>query len=118
MKLSEKGYLKIGNSIVGWFENGVVKVTFDPDKIEFEPDDFEGGCCQNGKGHVTLTVEEAKAIHEMLYNYVWEYAFCLTDYDVKLPDDLLSRIKQVDDEFNGEYLRFYEGRIEQAEAQK
>ena len=64
---------------------------------------------------IWLTVEEAKAIHEMLYNYVWEYAFCLTDYDVKLPDDLLSRIKQVDDEFNGEYLRFYEERIEQAE---
>ncbi len=65
---------------------------------------------------VVLTVEEAKAIHTMLYNYVWEYAFELTDYDVKLPDDLLSRIKQVDDEFNGEYLRFYEERIEQAES--
>ena len=64
---------------------------------------------------VWLTIEEAKAIHEMLYSYVWEYAFCLTDYDVKLPDDLLSRIKQVDSDFNGEYLHFYEERIEQAE---
>lgn len=54
MKLSEKGYLKIGNSIVGWFENGVAKVTFDPDKIEFKPDDF--------KDCVVLTVEEAKVI--------------------------------------------------------
>ena len=59
MKLSEKGYLKIGNSIVGWFENGVAKVTFDPDKIEFEPDDF--------KGVVVLTVEEAKKIERKLF---------------------------------------------------
>lgn len=62
MKLSEKGYLKIGNSIVGWLENGVAKVTFDPDKIEFEPDDFEGGCFQNGKDHIVLTVEEAEIL--------------------------------------------------------
>ena len=56
MKLSEKGYLKIGNSIVGWFENGVAKVTFDPDKIEFEPDDFEGS--------VVLTIDEAYGAFE------------------------------------------------------
>ena len=54
MKLSEKGYLKIGNSIVGWFENGVAKVTFDPDKIEFNPEDFTGS--------VVLTAEEAEAL--------------------------------------------------------
>ena len=58
MKLSEKGYLKIGNRIVGWLENGVAKVTFDPDKIEFDQDDFEGTVC--------LTVEEAKEIAEKL----------------------------------------------------
>ena len=56
MKLSEKGYLKIGNSIVGWFENGVAKVTFDPDKIEFEADDF--------KGCVVLTIDEAEQIEQ------------------------------------------------------
>ena len=54
MKLSEKGYLKIGNSIVGWLENGVAKVTFDPDKIEFDQADF--------KDCVVLTTEEAEIL--------------------------------------------------------
>lgn len=62
MKLSEKGYLKIGNSIVGWFENGVAKVTFDPDKIEFKPDDF--------KGCVVLTIDEAEQIEQLLNGFV------------------------------------------------
>ena len=62
MKLSEKGLKRL------------LDVAFDGDEfyqsnalqIEFEPDDFVGGCCQNGKGHVTLTVEEARAIKERL----------------------------------------------------
>ena len=30
--------------------------------FEFQPEDFKGGCCQNGKDHVTLSVDEAKEI--------------------------------------------------------
>ena len=59
MKLNKKGLKRL------------LDVAFDGDEfyqsnalqIEFEPDDFVGGCCQNGKDHfVCLTVEEARAI--------------------------------------------------------
>ena len=87
MKLSEKGYLKIGNSIVGWFENGVVKVTFDPDKIEFEPDDFQGV--------VVLTAEEAKEIAKKLNDVGLQHEVDFGDYDydaLDLADCLSERI--------------------------
>ena len=58
MKLSEKGLKRL------------LDVAFDGDEfyqsnaleVEFEPDDFVGGCFQNGKDHVILTVEEATKI--------------------------------------------------------
>ena len=50
MKLNEKGFNKIVNNLLHLR------------KLEFESDDFKDGCCQNGKGHVTLTVDEAKAL--------------------------------------------------------
>lgn len=34
--------------------------------FEFKPDDFVGGCFQNGKGHILLTVEEAKKLMKLL----------------------------------------------------
>ena len=82
MKLSEKGYLKIGNSIVGWLENGVAKVTFDPDKIEFEADDFQGA--------VVLTLEEAKEISFQLYSLAMLYDTLILELD---PDkELIKRV--------------------------
>lgn len=62
MKLSEKGLKRL------------LDVAFDGDEfyqsnaleVEFEPDDFVGGCFQNGKDHVTLTVEEACEILDYL----------------------------------------------------
>ena len=62
MKLNKKGLKRL------------LDVAFDGDEfyqsnalqIEFEPDDFVGGCCQNGKDHVTLTVDEARAIKTRL----------------------------------------------------
>ena len=66
MKLSKKGLMRL------------LDVAFDGDEfyqsnalqIEFEPDDFVGGCCQNGKDHVTLTVEEASNVWDSLVNLV------------------------------------------------
>lgn len=92
MKLSEKGYLKIGNSIVGWLEDGVAKVTFDPDKIEFEPDDF--------KDCVALTVEEAKKIS----TFFDAVEFCAYGFKISYEERILWEI--------------IEKRIEQAEGKK
>lgn len=63
MKLSEKGYEKLFE----FFMSGKYFDATKCDQIEFEPDDFESGCCQNGKGHVLLTVEEAK---EAIADYI------------------------------------------------
>lgn len=62
MKLSEKGLKRLldvafdGNE---FYQSNALQ-------IEFEPDDFVGGCCQNGKGHIALTVEEASEILDYL----------------------------------------------------
>lgn len=91
MKLSEKGYLKIGNRIVGWLENGVAKVTFDPDKTEFDQDDFEGTVC--------LTLDEAKTIANKL-NDNSEFYFLQTGnfdfYTIELMDYLDDLIEQAE----------------------
>lgn len=62
MKLSEKGLKK--------FERheqikklGYVSLI---DEIEFEPDDFEGGCFQNGNDYIILPIEEARIIEHCL----------------------------------------------------
>lgn len=75
MKLNKKGLKRL------------LDVAFDGDEfyqsnaleVEFEPDDFDGGCFQNGKDHlVRLTVEEAKGIlwdlrdlYKQTYGYEW-----------------------------------------------
>lgn len=45
--------------------------------FDFKPEDFDG-CFQNGKGHIVLTVEEAKGIlwdlrdlYKQTYGYEW-----------------------------------------------
>lgn len=37
--------------------------------FEFKPEDFDG-CCQNGKDHVVLTIEEAKRIVDSLHRAI------------------------------------------------
>ena len=66
MKLNKKGLKRL------------LDVAFDGDEfyqsnaleVEFEPDDFVGGCCQNGKDHIILTVEEASNVWDSLVNLV------------------------------------------------
>ena len=108
MKLSEKGYLKIGNSIVAWVDDGVIKVTFDRNKIEFEPDDFEMPTTPNGNEinkldaktedlpttlkEVRLTVEEAK----ILETFCWGCASLLSTEEDAVYDKLVKRIEQAE----------------------
>ena len=63
MKLNKKGLMRL------------LDVAFDGDEfyqsnaleVEFEPDDFVGGCCQNGKDHlVCLTVDEIFTLKQMV----------------------------------------------------
>ena len=102
MKLSEKGLKRL------------LDVAFDGDEfyqsnalqIEFEPDDFDG-CFQNGKDHIALTVEEAKAVNEAIE---W---LCSTLEDYEREHDntpaLIEGWNQMD---------FLEHRIEQAEGKR
>ena len=69
MKLSEKGIETVFTALLKTIEERDLafgKNSRDVFKkhieaLEFEPDDFDGGCFQNGKDHfVFLTVEEAK----------------------------------------------------------
>ena len=87
MKLSEKGYLKIGNAIAAWVEDGVIKVTFDPDKIEFEPDDFRDA--------VILTVEEAKAFWDDARDFYVHQSRISDDFE-QLLSDIMERIEKVE----------------------
>lgn len=76
MKLSEKGCSKLGKVFQGFpLPSHIFIRLLDCD---FEADDFESGCCQNGKDHITLTIEEAKGIlwdlrdlYKQTYGYEW-----------------------------------------------
>lgn len=90
MKLNKKGLKRL------------LDVAFDGDEfyqsnalqIEFEPDDFDGGCFQNGKDHIILTVEEAKRLKEnaeiAFYEGIWG------DEDTVLMDALTKRIEKAE----------------------
>ncbi len=52
MKLTHKGAARLGRH---------ESRGFPVSDFEFKPEDFDG-CFQNGKGHVVLTIEEAKEI--------------------------------------------------------
>ena len=45
-----------------WFPEGFSSNPFTKEKILFKPWDNDGDCCQNEKGYVTMTVDEAKAL--------------------------------------------------------
>lgn len=72
MKLSKKGKSRIHEMIDCAFEahpddaKGVQvlakKYLTECDDFELEPDDFQCGYFQNGKDHITLTLEEAKEL--------------------------------------------------------
>ena len=95
MKLSKKGLMRL------------LDVAFDGDEfyqsnalqIEFEPDDFVGGCCQNGKDHVTLTLDEVKELANKLKHNA-EFFFLQTgefDYDTdELWQCLTDKIEQAE----------------------
>ena len=87
MKLSEKGFNKIVNNLLHLR------------KLEFKPDDFEGGCCQNGKSHVVLTIEEAEAVTHMLKGDLdfYHYKTGQIHYPtVKLIEMMENRLKQAE----------------------
>ena len=95
MKLNKKGLMRL------------LDVAFDGDEfyqsnaleVEFEPDDFQGGCCQNGKDHITLTLEEAKELALKLKDNA-EFFFLHTgefDYDTdELWQCLTDKIEQAE----------------------
>ena len=97
MKLSREGAARLGCHEARGFPVG---------DFEFQPEDFDG-CCQNGKDHVVLTVEEAKAVNEAIE---W---LCSTLEDYEREHDntpaLIEGWNQMD---------FLEHRIEQAEKQQ
>ena len=104
MKLTQKGFFNLMKKHDQPIDVGLANMV---SEHEFKSDDCTGA--------IVLKVDEAKAIHKMLYNYVWEFAFMLSYFELKLPDDLLDRIKQVDGEYDGEYLCCSEEQSDQAE---
>ena len=68
MKLSKKGIETIFSALLKTIEErdlvfrkisqGVFKKHIEA--LEFEPDDFKGGCFQNGKDLIALTIEQAE----------------------------------------------------------
>lgn len=94
MKLSKKGYEKLFE----FFMSGKYFDATKCDQIEFEPDDFEGGCCQNGNDHINLTVEEAKRLHDcaMWFWCDYEGTQFFTHDDERFLTDMQERIAKAE----------------------
>ena len=100
MKLNEKGLGKLYNSKACYYdpdtEEEVVALSYFEHVFEFEPDDFVGGCCQNGKDHIVLTVEEARRLHDcaMFFWDDYEGTQYFTNDDKRFLTDMRERIEQ------------------------
>ena len=118
MKLSKKGLMRL------------LDVAFDGDEfyqsnalqIEFEPDDFVGGCFQNGKDHIILTVEEAKAL--LFMSGIFSIEHYTPDQNKELLNNLYRQLLRQDFESIKKYFECFRKnehfrnewkRIEQAE---
>lgn len=75
MKLNEKGIETVFTALLKTIEERDLafgKNSRDVFKkhieaLEFESDDFDGGCFQNGKDHVVLTVDEVFTLKQMVH---------------------------------------------------
>ena len=118
MKLSKKGLMRL------------LDVAFDGDEfyqsnaleVEFEPDDFDGGCFQNGKDHIILTVEEAKAL--LFMSGIFSIEHYTPDQNKELLNNLYRQLLRQDFESTKKYFECFRKnkqfrnewkRIEQAE---